>query len=328
MFSLQNLTIFVIVIIVILSISIIINKVIIDNINNEIKLTENINTLRILLWLNYTIVTILTMYLMYRVFNKIYIINNLNIFVPNTIVLLLNLSLTVYIETLLKTPTEDKLKKIYITTSITTMINILNIILLLYKFNYILRKSSSNISNEIVNIKLSTPTFTGISGKFTKINEITPEEIRQITPKEIRQITPEEIRQITPEEIRQITPEEINEITPEKIRQITPKEIRQITPKEIRQITPEEIKERKLKSYQLDYLSKNLQNDIKKNEEFKAQLLVKKKEHDAKMAELESKLQAKKLENALKKAKEEASLEALREKVRLNQIARQEGIRK
>jgi len=320
MFSLQNLTIFVIVIIVILSISIIINKVIIDNINNEIKLTENINTLRILLWLNYTIVTILTMYLMYRVFNKIYIINNLNIFVPNTIVLLLNLSLTVYIETLLKTPTEDKLKKIYITTSITTMINILNIILLLYKFNYILRKSSSNISNEIVNIKLSTPTFTGISGKFTKINEITPEEIRQITPKEIRQITPEEIRQITPEEIRQITPEEINEITPEKIRQITPKEIRQIT--------PEEIKERKLKSYQLDYLSKNLQNDIKKNEEFKAQLLVKKKEHDAKMAELESKLQAKKLENALKKAKEEASLEALREKVRLNQIARQEGIRK
>jgi hypothetical protein len=136
MFSLQNLTIFVIIIIVILSIiiSMIISKLTSDDINDTNKLSYNIKILRVVLWLNYT-VTIMTIYLMYRIFSRLEIKYNLNIFVPNIISILLNTGLTLSAEIMLQEPTQNNLEIIYVTTIISIIINILNIILLLYVYN-------------------------------------------------------------------------------------------------------------------------------------------------------------------------------------------------
>ena len=136
MFTLKNFTIFFIVIIIVLLISILsINKVTIDNINNEIKLSDNVKNLKILLWLNYIFVMTVTIYLTYRLFTKIDIFNNLHVFIPNIFAIILNTTLTAYTETILNYPTQDKLNQIYITSSISTIVNILNIILLFYNVN-------------------------------------------------------------------------------------------------------------------------------------------------------------------------------------------------
>jgi uncharacterized membrane protein len=106
-----------------------------DDINDTNKLSYIIKNLRVVLWLNYTIVTIMTIYLMYRIFSRLEIKYNLNIFVPNIISILLNTGLTLSAEIMLQEPTQNNLEIIYVTTIISTIINILNIILLLYVYN-------------------------------------------------------------------------------------------------------------------------------------------------------------------------------------------------
>lgn len=87
---------------------------------------------------------------MYRLFSKLLITDNLNIFIPNIIAIVLNTSLTAYTEIILQEPTQDTLRNIYIISSITTIINILNIILLLYMFNYLKKYYSKNLANKLM----------------------------------------------------------------------------------------------------------------------------------------------------------------------------------
>ena len=152
MFTLQILTIISIIIIIILFTTIIsINKITIDNINNQIKLSDNIKNLRILLWLNYTITMLITMYLMYRVFSKIDISFNLTVFVANIIAIVLNTILNMGAELMLQDTSQDKLNNIYVTSTISTIINILNIILLLYVYNDVLDYNPRNLRERLLN---------------------------------------------------------------------------------------------------------------------------------------------------------------------------------
>jgi hypothetical protein len=137
MVSLKTSIIFAILLIIGLLIAVLtINKVTIDNYSNKMELYVNINNLRGIVWANYVLVTIITLYLMVKLYGKAGIKNNVSIFVLNVMILLLNTGLTSYEETVLtNTKTQDKdheLNYIYLVSAILSVVNIANIITLLY----------------------------------------------------------------------------------------------------------------------------------------------------------------------------------------------------
>jgi magnesium-transporting ATPase (P-type) len=152
MLPFQKLTIITVIIIMtmLLVITLIINKKTIDNFDNKIELHENIKNLKILIWINFTIVNIITIYLMYVVFSKKSIKKHFIIFILNIFLIILNIGVSLYMEITLQDPTKDKLNNIYIISTMSTIINSSSIILLLYKFNEI--ENDINLKNIDINL--------------------------------------------------------------------------------------------------------------------------------------------------------------------------------
>lgn len=117
--------------------TIVLNKKIIDEYSNISERDKNLNNLRGLLLASYITTTVITIYLLIRMFSKTGFYYNKSMFVITILILLLNTSLTMHGEymlkdLLIKINTEHKLNYIYVMSTIMTVINIASLLALLY----------------------------------------------------------------------------------------------------------------------------------------------------------------------------------------------------
>ena len=136
MITKNTITLFIILIIILYASIIYMNKKIIDNYSDKKNLLNDINNLRGLLWANYIFTTVISIYLMIKLYSKNGFYNNKFMFVITIFILLLNTGLSMHEETLLKTidiyKTEHNLNNIYTITTIMSVVNIISLLALIY----------------------------------------------------------------------------------------------------------------------------------------------------------------------------------------------------
>ena len=117
------------------------NKETIDIYSNISERDKNLNNLRGLTWASYITTTVITIYLLIRMFSKTGFYYNKSMFVITILILLLNTALTIHEdillkESLIKINTEHNLKNIYVTSTIMIVINVISLVSLkLFAFN-------------------------------------------------------------------------------------------------------------------------------------------------------------------------------------------------
>lgn len=113
------------------------NKKTIDDYSNISQRDKNLNNLRGLTWANYITTTVITIYLLIKLFSKTGFYYNKSMFVITILILLLNTALTIHEEILLKEllikiNTEHNLNNIYVTSTIMIVINVISLVSLMY----------------------------------------------------------------------------------------------------------------------------------------------------------------------------------------------------
>ena len=113
------------------------NKETIDIYSNISERDKNLNNLRGLTWASYITTTVITIYLLIRMFSKTGFYYNKSMFVITILILLLNTALTIHEdillkESLIKINTEHNLKNIYVTSTIMIVINVISLVSLMY----------------------------------------------------------------------------------------------------------------------------------------------------------------------------------------------------
>jgi hypothetical protein len=134
------------------------NKKTIDDYSNISERDKNLNNLRGLTWASYITTTVITIYLLIKLFSKTGFYYNKSMFVITILILLLNTALTIHEEILLKDllikiNTEHNLNNIYVTSTIMIVINVISLVSLMY------------INN---NSKIYTPNYETIQYKYTQ----------------------------------------------------------------------------------------------------------------------------------------------------------------
>jgi hypothetical protein len=113
------------------------NKKTIDDYSNISERDKNLNNLRGLTWASYITTTVITIYLLIKLFSKTGFYYNKSMFVITILILLLNTALTIHEEILLKDllikiNTEHNLNNIYVTSTIMIVINVISLVSLMY----------------------------------------------------------------------------------------------------------------------------------------------------------------------------------------------------
>ena len=130
----------------------------IDDYSNISERDKNLNNLRGLTWANYITTTVITIYLLIKLFSKTGFYYNKSMFVIIILILLLNTALTIHEEILLKDllikiNTEHNLNNIYITSTIMIVINVISLLALI---------------NTNDNSKIYTPNYKTIQYEYTE----------------------------------------------------------------------------------------------------------------------------------------------------------------
>ena len=132
----KSIIFFIIVIICLYIATILLNKNTIDNYQNLNEREKNITNLRGLLWISYTTSTVISIYLLVKLFSKTGFYNNKSMFIITILILLLNTALNIHEEYMLKDSyknmNEDGFNSIYVETTVITVINILMLLSLMY----------------------------------------------------------------------------------------------------------------------------------------------------------------------------------------------------
>ena len=134
------------------------NKKTIDDYSNISERDKNLNNLRGLIWASYITTTVITIYLLIKLFSKTGFYYNKSMFVITILILLLNTALTMHEdillnELLIKINTEHNLNNIYVTSTIMIVINVISLVSLMY------------INN---NSKIYTPNYETIQYEYTQ----------------------------------------------------------------------------------------------------------------------------------------------------------------
>ena len=134
------------------------NKKTIDDYSNISERDKNLNNLRGLTWASYITTTVITIYLLIKLFSKTGFYYNKSMFVITILILLLNTALTMHEdillnELLIKINTEHNLNNIYVTSTIMIVINVISLVSLMY------------INN---NSKIYTPNYETIQYEYTQ----------------------------------------------------------------------------------------------------------------------------------------------------------------
>ena len=134
------------------------NKKTIDDYSNISERDKNLNNLRGLTWASYITTTVITIYLLIKLFSKTGFYYNKSMFVITILILLLNTALTMHEdillnELLIKINTEHNLNNIYVTSTIMIVINVISLVSLMY------------INN---NSKIYTPNYKTINYEYTE----------------------------------------------------------------------------------------------------------------------------------------------------------------
>jgi len=113
------------------------NKKTIDDYSNISERDKNLNNLRGLTWASYITTTVITIYLLIKLFSKTGFYYNKSMFVITILILLLNTALTMHEdillnELLIKINTEHNLNNIYVTSTIMIVINVISLVSLMY----------------------------------------------------------------------------------------------------------------------------------------------------------------------------------------------------
>jgi len=173
MITKNNITLFIILIITLYGSIIYMNKKIIDNYSDKKNIINDIDNLRGLLWSNYIFTTVLSIYLMIKLYSKDGFNDNKFMFVITIFILLLNTGLSVHEEILLKNidiyKTEHNLNNIYTVTTVITVINIISLLALIYTC----KQCDKMISNQIPKYepKYSTLNYTYTEDKKIILND-------------------------------------------------------------------------------------------------------------------------------------------------------------
>jgi hypothetical protein len=113
------------------------NKKTIEDYSNINERDKNLNNLRGILWASYITTTIITIYLLIKLFSKTGFYYNKSMFIITILILLLNTGLTIQQENILrelltKINTENNLNNIYVMSTIMTVINVISLLTLMY----------------------------------------------------------------------------------------------------------------------------------------------------------------------------------------------------
>ena len=117
--------------------TLVLNKKTIDDYSNMNERDKNLNNLRGLLWASYITITVITIYLLIKMFSKTGFYYNKSIFVITILILLVNTALIIHEEyilkdLLIKINTEHNLNNIYVMSTIMTVINVISLLSLIY----------------------------------------------------------------------------------------------------------------------------------------------------------------------------------------------------
>ena len=145
-----------------------VNKKTIDSFNNKNELETNKKNLRGLLWTNYSLIILTLIFSMFYIFKTGNYINNKPIIIFTILYILLNTGMTVFQEFIISNSNSnskesDKLKNIYIITSIMNIVYFVTIVKIMVIINKIQKNNDLNLDQVVFNRYVMNYPFSDIN---------------------------------------------------------------------------------------------------------------------------------------------------------------------